>query len=98
MDRFKDGFKKDDLELMKQRADQIWDQHISVTSPAEISLGCVGRGKEAKGGGGELFVKNIFLLIFVSAKNLKRRGKTKYLSVTHSTNMTAYLQFSFFAF
>ncbi len=38
MDRFKDGFKKDDLELMKQRADQIWDQHISVTSPAEISL------------------------------------------------------------
>lgn len=38
VDRFKDGFKKDDLELMKKRADQIWDQHVSVTAPAEISL------------------------------------------------------------
>jgi len=38
VDRFKDGFKKDDLELMKQRADHIWDEHVSVTAPAEISL------------------------------------------------------------
>jgi hypothetical protein len=78
VDRFKDGFKKDDLELMKQRADQIWDQHISVTSPAEISLGCKDGEKRRRGEGRS------------SCNKPEKREDKK--SVSDFTDMTAYLQ------